>query len=339
MTPSTERPRVEGDREQEILDATLEVLAEVGYDRLTMDAVAAKAKASKATLYRRWTNKVSLVDRRARSTSRARTRSPTPAPCAATCSRSSAASAASSTRRASSTFASVLTARPRRRVRRGVPARRRRPQDRRRRAVWERAARPRRAPRPTSTSTCSSPPWPGSCCTASSCSARPRPDVITRVDRPDHPARCHPRAGVLHPDREREGTLMTDAPDYRGHHLGQEAAPGMGARAHLGGAADGGARRHHRQHRPAVHPARPGHLAGEPDLGRDRLRPRLRRPAAARRPARRPLRPPPGLHDRPHRLRVASLLGGLATQRGDCCSPPGASRASAPRSPLPPRWP
>ncbi|GAA4727203.1 TetR/AcrR family transcriptional regulator [Nocardioides endophyticus] len=60
MTP-TERPRVEGDREQEILDATLEVLADVGYDRLTMDAVATKAKASKATLYRRWTNKVSLV--------------------------------------------------------------------------------------------------------------------------------------------------------------------------------------------------------------------------------------------------------------------------------------
>jgi len=60
MTP-IERPRVEGDREQQILDATLEVLAEVGYDRLTMDAVAAKAKASKATLYRRWTNKVSLV--------------------------------------------------------------------------------------------------------------------------------------------------------------------------------------------------------------------------------------------------------------------------------------
>ena len=60
MSP-TERPRVEGDRELEILDATLEVLADVGYDRLTMDAVAARAKASKATLYRRWTNKVSLV--------------------------------------------------------------------------------------------------------------------------------------------------------------------------------------------------------------------------------------------------------------------------------------
>ncbi|MGY2704370.1 MULTISPECIES: TetR/AcrR family transcriptional regulator [unclassified Nocardioides] len=60
MTP-TERPRIEGDRELEILAATLEVLGDVGYDRLTMDAVAARAKASKATLYRRWTNKVSLV--------------------------------------------------------------------------------------------------------------------------------------------------------------------------------------------------------------------------------------------------------------------------------------
>ena len=55
------RPRIEGDRELEILDATLEVLADVGYDRLTMDAVAARAKASKATLYRRWNDKVSLI--------------------------------------------------------------------------------------------------------------------------------------------------------------------------------------------------------------------------------------------------------------------------------------
>ena len=54
------RPRVEGEREQQILDATLDVLSEAGYDRLTMDAVASAAKASKATLYRRWT-KVSLV--------------------------------------------------------------------------------------------------------------------------------------------------------------------------------------------------------------------------------------------------------------------------------------
>jgi len=55
------RPRVEGEREQEILDATVAVLAEVGYDRLTMDAVATAARASKATLYRRWSSKPDLV--------------------------------------------------------------------------------------------------------------------------------------------------------------------------------------------------------------------------------------------------------------------------------------
>ena len=63
MTPieTGSRPRVEGEREMEILEATLEVLDEVGYDLLTMDAVAARAKASKATLYRRWKGKPELV--------------------------------------------------------------------------------------------------------------------------------------------------------------------------------------------------------------------------------------------------------------------------------------
>ena len=56
-----QRPRVEGGREDEILDATVAVVAELGYDRLTMDAVATAAKASKATLYRRWTSKAELV--------------------------------------------------------------------------------------------------------------------------------------------------------------------------------------------------------------------------------------------------------------------------------------
>ncbi|MEI8407654.1 MULTISPECIES: TetR-like C-terminal domain-containing protein [unclassified Kribbella] len=55
------RPRVEGGREEEILDATVTVVAELGYDRLTMDAVATAAKASKATLYRRWSTKADLV--------------------------------------------------------------------------------------------------------------------------------------------------------------------------------------------------------------------------------------------------------------------------------------
>lgn len=58
---ATTRPRIEGDREVELLDATLTLLATVGYDRLTMDAVAAAAKASKATLYRRWDSKADLV--------------------------------------------------------------------------------------------------------------------------------------------------------------------------------------------------------------------------------------------------------------------------------------
>jgi len=55
------RPRVTGEREDEILDATVRVLAELGYDRLTLDQVAAEAHASKATLYRRWDGKAALV--------------------------------------------------------------------------------------------------------------------------------------------------------------------------------------------------------------------------------------------------------------------------------------
>jgi len=55
------RPRVEGEREAEILDAAVGLLNQVGYDRLTMDAVASQAKASKATLYRRWSTKAALV--------------------------------------------------------------------------------------------------------------------------------------------------------------------------------------------------------------------------------------------------------------------------------------
>jgi AcrR family transcriptional regulator len=37
------------------------LLAQVGYERLTMDAVASWAGAGKATLYRRWSNKAELV--------------------------------------------------------------------------------------------------------------------------------------------------------------------------------------------------------------------------------------------------------------------------------------
>jgi AcrR family transcriptional regulator len=44
-----------------IRDAALELLVEVGYDRMTIDALAARARASKATIYRRWSGKRELV--------------------------------------------------------------------------------------------------------------------------------------------------------------------------------------------------------------------------------------------------------------------------------------
>ncbi|RUQ98994.1 TetR/AcrR family transcriptional regulator [Labedella endophytica] len=48
-------------RDPEILDAALEILAETGYDGMTIDMVATRAKAGKATLYRRWSSKAELV--------------------------------------------------------------------------------------------------------------------------------------------------------------------------------------------------------------------------------------------------------------------------------------
>jgi len=48
-------------RDPEILDAALAVLAETGYDGMTIDMVAARAKAGKATIYRRWPSKNELV--------------------------------------------------------------------------------------------------------------------------------------------------------------------------------------------------------------------------------------------------------------------------------------
>ncbi|MGZ4609333.1 MAG: TetR/AcrR family transcriptional regulator [Actinomycetes bacterium] len=48
-------------RDVAICDAALALLAEVGYDRMSMDAVAARARASKATIYRRWAGKRELV--------------------------------------------------------------------------------------------------------------------------------------------------------------------------------------------------------------------------------------------------------------------------------------
>lgn len=44
-----------------IIEAAIEVLAQTGFDTMTMDMVAGKAKAGKATVYRRWSSKAELV--------------------------------------------------------------------------------------------------------------------------------------------------------------------------------------------------------------------------------------------------------------------------------------
>lgn len=55
------RSRITPEREAELYTAVLDLLREVGYDALTMDAVAARTKSSKATLYRQWGGKAELV--------------------------------------------------------------------------------------------------------------------------------------------------------------------------------------------------------------------------------------------------------------------------------------
>ncbi|KPY86819.1 Transcriptional regulator, TetR family [Pseudomonas syringae pv. tagetis] len=48
-------------RDAAILDAAIDVLAESGYDGMTMDMVASRAGAGKATVYRRWNSKAELI--------------------------------------------------------------------------------------------------------------------------------------------------------------------------------------------------------------------------------------------------------------------------------------
>jgi AcrR family transcriptional regulator len=54
-------PASRGERNPDLLGAVIDLLREVGYDRMTIDAVAARARVSKATIYRHWPGKAELV--------------------------------------------------------------------------------------------------------------------------------------------------------------------------------------------------------------------------------------------------------------------------------------
>ncbi|MDX3669933.1 TetR/AcrR family transcriptional regulator [Streptomyces europaeiscabiei] len=60
-TATVRRSRITPEREAELYAAVLDLLREVGYDALTMDAVATRTRSSKATLYRQWGGKAELV--------------------------------------------------------------------------------------------------------------------------------------------------------------------------------------------------------------------------------------------------------------------------------------
>lgn len=60
ITQCIGRPR-DKSRDVAIEKATVELLREVGYESITMDLVALRARVSKATIYRRWKNKAALV--------------------------------------------------------------------------------------------------------------------------------------------------------------------------------------------------------------------------------------------------------------------------------------
>ncbi|MEU0836397.1 TetR/AcrR family transcriptional regulator [Streptomyces sp. NPDC005969] len=58
---ASRRRKLTPERELELLRVTAELVGEVGYDQVTMAAVAQRAKCSTATLYRQWESKPRLV--------------------------------------------------------------------------------------------------------------------------------------------------------------------------------------------------------------------------------------------------------------------------------------
>jgi AcrR family transcriptional regulator len=60
LPPQRGRPR-DPARDESILDAAIALIADVGYDRTTVDAIAERAGVGKPTIYRRWAGKPELV--------------------------------------------------------------------------------------------------------------------------------------------------------------------------------------------------------------------------------------------------------------------------------------
>ncbi|WP_019819363.1 TetR/AcrR family transcriptional regulator [Saccharomonospora saliphila] len=60
-TAQSRRTRLTPERERAVFATVVELVREQGYEALTMDAVAARTRASKATLYRQWESKPKLV--------------------------------------------------------------------------------------------------------------------------------------------------------------------------------------------------------------------------------------------------------------------------------------
>ncbi|MEU5836746.1 TetR/AcrR family transcriptional regulator C-terminal ligand-binding domain-containing protein [Streptomyces diacarni] len=57
----TRRTRLTPERENELFTAVLDLVRDVGYETMTMEAVALASRCSKATLYRQWRDKPCLV--------------------------------------------------------------------------------------------------------------------------------------------------------------------------------------------------------------------------------------------------------------------------------------
>lgn len=61
LTRRKRRTRLTPERERELYGRTLDLVRDVGYETMTLDAVAAESRCSKATLYRQWGSKPRLV--------------------------------------------------------------------------------------------------------------------------------------------------------------------------------------------------------------------------------------------------------------------------------------